>query len=588
MSALDTINANGQDYDIMSPEVVSDYVEKIGTICKNPNGYTKGSLFLARDAQNVERMYKATSAIASNQTITSGTNCTVKKLGDLFNDVDSDVSQLKQALSDEVQTRSELTAHNLLFYDLAMLHWLNTGTWDNSGKVYTFRGVEYTVNDDMTISVKTDANGATDNSIFYLQHYHTTTNKKMDNPFVGKTITMSGCPSGGGSTTYSIRFAKYNATTNGYDYGSGKTFTVEDLGEAQIISYIGVYVLAGSVITTPITFKPMIRLATDADTTYRSYVPTNDELVSYRDNGIVGSKNLLPDSKSCTKFESSATGTTLVENSDGSITVANTDSSNHNLRRYFEHKLQAGEYILSTGANVEVTWNIYLSLSGTTTTEGLKQVGSIRSGIAETKLTLTKEDLATYPYMIINQNIGAGQSSTTYYPMLRIATDTDPTYAPFAMTNRELTEVAQQVESGYILATKGNYTSVSVTADGVKTYQTLLNELHVAINTYIAAHPDEYLDIIAIRFNSNGLMYNRQNRASYVLRNEQFTTEMSFVNMVVSTSKAFFRTAIISATLANCSIIQWTSDDGVVDLSSEIPSSGFNIAFNFDIYHKIS
>lgn len=114
MSALDIINANGQDYDIMSPEVVSDYVEKIGTICKNPNGYTKGSLFLARDAQNVERMYKATSAIASNQTITSGTNCTVKKLGDLFNDVDSDVSQVKQALTNEVATRVANGAHNLL------------------------------------------------------------------------------------------------------------------------------------------------------------------------------------------------------------------------------------------------------------------------------------------------------------------------------------------------------------------------------------------------------------------------------------------------------------------------------------------
>lgn len=114
MSALDTINANGQDYDIMSPEVVSDYVEKIGTICKNPNGYTKGSLFLARDAQNVERMYKATSAIASNQTITSGTNCTVKKLGDLFNDVDSDVSQVKQALSDEAEVRAKNGAHNYL------------------------------------------------------------------------------------------------------------------------------------------------------------------------------------------------------------------------------------------------------------------------------------------------------------------------------------------------------------------------------------------------------------------------------------------------------------------------------------------
>ena len=100
MSAIDIVNANGQDYDIMSPEVVSDYVEKLGTICKNPNGYTRGSLFLARDAQGVERMYKATANISSNQTITVDTNCTHKKLGDLFNDVDSEVGNVKQALSD--------------------------------------------------------------------------------------------------------------------------------------------------------------------------------------------------------------------------------------------------------------------------------------------------------------------------------------------------------------------------------------------------------------------------------------------------------------------------------------------------------
>ena len=101
MSAIDIVNANGQDYDIMSPEVVSDYVEKLGTICKNPNGYTRGSLFLARDDQGVERMYKATANISSNQTITVGTNCEHKKLGDLFNAVDSEVGNVKQALSDE-------------------------------------------------------------------------------------------------------------------------------------------------------------------------------------------------------------------------------------------------------------------------------------------------------------------------------------------------------------------------------------------------------------------------------------------------------------------------------------------------------
>lgn len=270
MSALDTINANGQDYDIMSPEVVSDYVEKIGTICKNPNGYTKGSLFLARDAQNVERMYKATSAIASNQTITSGTNCTVKKLGDLFNDVDSDVSQLKQALANEVTTRAELGAHNLFKFDLAAAKAANTsGTWNDN--VYTKSGATFTVNDDDTITINTNGTTAT-------EVYFKVGTASLEN---GKQYKIVGCPSGGSNNSYLMAYKKDNSTY-AIDTGNGASFTYASTDNKSI----EIYIRSGQNLVDKV-FKPMICVPTDNAATYQPYAMTNKELTAFATDVIV-------------------------------------------------------------------------------------------------------------------------------------------------------------------------------------------------------------------------------------------------------------------------------------------------------------
>lgn len=111
MSGINNIQAEGQIYDILAPEIVNDYVEKLGKTCINPNGYTKGSLILATDGSNVQRLYKTTSNISSNQVISEGGNVELKKLEDLFDDledalndeiddIDTELGNVKQALSD--------------------------------------------------------------------------------------------------------------------------------------------------------------------------------------------------------------------------------------------------------------------------------------------------------------------------------------------------------------------------------------------------------------------------------------------------------------------------------------------------------
>ena len=111
MNGINNIQAEGQLYDILAPEVVNDYVEKLGKPCANPNGYTTGSLILATDGGNVQRLYKVTQPITSSQNIVEDGNVVRKKLGDLFDDlevaldgeiddVDSELGNVKQALSD--------------------------------------------------------------------------------------------------------------------------------------------------------------------------------------------------------------------------------------------------------------------------------------------------------------------------------------------------------------------------------------------------------------------------------------------------------------------------------------------------------
>ena len=573
MSAIDIVNANGQDYDIMSPEVVSDYVEKLGTICKNPNGYTKGSLFLARDAQGVERMYKATANITSNQTITVGSNCEHKKLGDLFNDVDSEVGNVKQALSDEVVTRASLGAHNLAPITLksAIDNASSSGSW--SGNVYTVAGMTFTFN--------SSENGYVDSVV--VGGTPTGSNNKFFKMLGGLklpagTYILSGCPSGG-TAGYTLYVG--DGTTNYFDEGNGKQFTTDGTKEFAVsIRVLGTYSL-----TSNLTFRPMIKKVEDADPTFRPYVPTNAELLSYKDNGVLGAKNWFDTSDANVVSLSNVTKTPT----DTGIRIQSTSAGTSRRINYYGTNLKKNtQYIFKS--KVTITSGIAQVVIKDNTTSNYvltSESGSLSGG--ENSIPFNTGDNEDLRISLYCTGSTSASGDVTYDDlMIYLATDTNPTHQPYAKTNRELTEVAQQVEGGYILVTKGDYTSVSVTADGVKTYQTLLNELYVALNTYIAAHPDEYLDIIAIRFNSNGLMYNRQNRASYVFRNAQFTSEMSFVNMAVASSNAYLRVAITDDVLANCLLTQWTSDAEIVDLSSEIPSSGFNIAFNFDIYHKIS
>lgn len=183
-----------------------------------------------------------------------------------------DILELSRDLSDETTARTAsdtkqnaaLTslidggAKNRLPITLADLQSKNTaGSW--SGNVYTRRGISFTVNADMTISVSGTNDGTGDS---WLDLYGTGTTTD----FVG--LVCSGCPSDGSSTTYGIQCGN-----NNYDYGTPS-------GRVCVQGAIAIVVRSGYDAASGLTFKPMIceKSAMDVSSEYEQYCPTIPEL----------------------------------------------------------------------------------------------------------------------------------------------------------------------------------------------------------------------------------------------------------------------------------------------------------------------
>lgn len=131
----------------------------------------------------------------------------------------------------------------------------------NKATSQTINGVTFTVNEDGSVTVNGTATADT-----YYEYAHDIRNILVS----GKDYIISGCPSGGGSTTYSVmvRYA-------GYDYGNGRRFTVPSSYPDYV--WAGIYVKNGVVLSN-VVFYPMLRLASDPDDTYTPYAMTNREL----------------------------------------------------------------------------------------------------------------------------------------------------------------------------------------------------------------------------------------------------------------------------------------------------------------------
>lgn len=192
---------------------------------------------------------------------------------DSSNPVTSD--GIKDAIDDTAADIYEVMgkngAKNLLPFDLNELKRLNTsGTWN--GASYTNNGVTFVINSDNTISTS-----GTSSARFGFTIY-------LD--YDARNMIMSGCPQGGARSTYSLQYSNYSDQSFA-DIGNGYTIpSVINTGTWRVV----IWIESGAVLNN-LTFKPMIRLASDTDPTYQPYAMTNQQITPYVQS--VSNPNLL-------------------------------------------------------------------------------------------------------------------------------------------------------------------------------------------------------------------------------------------------------------------------------------------------------
>ena len=381
---------NGDDNDIkdvFARDLVCEDVESGDTASK---AYAAGAFLIWKD----RKLYQTKSAIASGATLSNAANGNLEAVGPLSN--------LKNALSNEVTTRTKVSTHNLL------------RTRDDND---TWRGVTFTKNSDKTFTLSGQI--TTSPSIWECANI---TGAELE-LLKGAPLIISGSISNTSRMNIAAKDASGTYVLDENVYTDEKTITIPN-SAVELSVYFVVNETAGTTVSG--TYKPMLRWATDSNSEYSPYVPTNSQLLSYKDNGVLGAKNFLSLNPQTLTIGSTVTA---VVNNDGTITVNGEYSSSSNtFGNVQDLSLPAGTYKIS---DKSVSADCIMQIFNATT--------QTVYWYNDTTFTYNGTDTLRFRLWI------RGNSSFTnlrMYPMLLLPSDTDPTYQPYAMTNKELTENA--------------------------------------------------------------------------------------------------------------------------------------------------
>ena len=251
----------------------------------------------------------------------------------------------------------------------------------------------------------------------------------------------------GDDDTYFIRIVMKNSPWTVYSKQTNDEVIVSGIPNDSTEIDVDILVLPGITLSHK-KFYPMLCRADIEDGTYEPY---HDNVETITDSirseqTILGAKNLIVYPHS--EMNRTVNGITFTNNSDGSVTISGVatatattmlnNGSNHNSHYspYMGKKLIASGGI-SSDISVRL-WNpggdVFVNSGG------------------DTEFTLPNFEITNWNVYI---RVASGTDLTTpitIYPMLRLASDPDDTYVPYAMTNRELTEELTTVqESAFIL-----------------------------------------------------------------------------------------------------------------------------------------
>lgn len=140
-------------------------------------------------------------------------------------------------------------------------HRVRKNLLQNTATSQTINGVTFTVNADGSVTCNTNENGASGNTFLVLRR-----NLNLNN---GRYI-FSGCPSGGGNSSYLIKVENSNNVLQGVCNGSPIALNL------TTDRYIFQIRIASGYICNNLTFYPMIRKADVTDDTYEPYIENTE------------------------------------------------------------------------------------------------------------------------------------------------------------------------------------------------------------------------------------------------------------------------------------------------------------------------
>ena len=322
----------------------------------------------------------------------------------------------------------------------------------------------------------------------------------------GQSYILTGCPSGSSNTISNwIKVYFSDNTDQMYEeHGDGITINLPDKDIVGV--RCGCYIDVRTSVN--LTFYPMLRRASIIDDTYEPYICPNTEIsekMTYADNTVLGAKNLLECKADIGSYPNyNNRGIDITINDD--YTVEFTGTSTNDV--YFSlYARDSGEplkgldrntqYIISSETTNDKVY-VYVNMYNSSKTWVRAATGKIN----ETIFTIT-DDIAYIEFGVSVQN-GTTVSNQKIYPMIRLATDTDSTYVPYAMTNRELTDELT-VKSYTPTITGSTISSVSVIFQKYGKVVTMLAQFKSSLTVVndtdtLFTLPQEYRPISSINF----------------------------------------------------------------------------------------